>query len=108
MTQEFTMNVYTRRHRHEDTYSIERTKGGWKVKHMMSGGDGDKTGFPGLKRCLEQDYVNYPAGIVHYFEKIWELLETEEIDAPQAQVFFNELGEWISTCEKSTPDHIYN
>lgn len=102
------MPVFTRRWGHADAYKIIKTVEGWHVSHMMVGGDGYKTGFPGLKRCFDQDSVNYPSRIVDYFEKIWDLLEAGEIDEEKAQEYFNELGEWISVCERNTPSHIYD
>jgi len=108
MSKTYEMSVYTRRWGHPDVYHIQKNPEGWNVTHMMVGGPGDKTGFPGLKRCMEQDSVNYPAGITDYFEKIWDLLESKEIDEAKAQEYFNQLGNWISICEKNTPAHIYN
>jgi len=104
----FTMNIYTRRWQHDDCYSIEMTPTGWNVTQGIVGGGGDKTGFPGLKQCFEQDYVSYPANIGNYFEKIWEMIDSKAISDAKAQEHFNALGLWISTCEKATPSYIYS
>ena len=100
------MLVYTRRWSHDDKYTIEMTPKGWHVTQGMIDGDGDRTGFPGLAECFGQDSVSYPAQIGHYFEKIWKLLNANQVSDAQAQAHFDAIGRWVSECEKATPAYI--
>jgi hypothetical protein len=106
MSKGYNMPVYSRRWQHNDIYQIKRTATGWRVTNISVGGDGEKTGFPSLKRCFDQDGVSHPSNITEYFEAIWNSLESKEIDDKKAQEYFDRLGKWISECEKNAPEGI--
>lgn len=100
---EFNFKVYSNRWGRSDTYSITKTIKGWYVRHIAINGDSDSSGKPFLFGNLNQDSINYPSGLEYMVMYIWQQLDSREISQAQAQTMFDELGEWVSKCEKLTP-----
>lgn len=105
---EFNFNVYTRRWGHYDYYRIVRTNTGWRIKGASVFGDGecDKSGKPFLESFLNHDTVCYPAQIGEFFEWAWKMA-ADGATKEEIQQGLDDLGEWISICEKSTPRGIF-
>ena len=100
---EFTFTVYSRRWEHTDTYRLVKNDKGWNISHLAINGQSKPDGDPILFRNFEQDYINYPSGVGPYLEFIWGELDNQTIAAEQAQVMLQQLADWVSSCEKSTP-----
>lgn len=97
------LSYYTNRWKAQTTLSFTKTDDGWDIQHVAHSGPCDKYGSPHLKGNFDQDNVAYPKGIDGYIGHIWQRLHRNEIDLPWAQIMFDELGEWLSTCETSAP-----
>lgn len=101
---EFNLTYYTRRWNAPTTLTVVKTTTGWHISHIAIYGDTDKDGAPVLKANFNQDYVKYPHNVGGFLSFIWGQLHNNEIDQERAQDMFDEVGEWISVCEKSQPD----
>jgi hypothetical protein len=99
----FKLEFFTRRWNTDVTLDVKKTKKGWHISHMAINGETDPEGSPILIRNLDQDNVQYPEGVGGFLGFIWGQLHQEEIDSDLAQEMFDELGNWISTCESSQP-----
>jgi len=104
---EFTLTVYCRRWGHEDTYDIRRTSIGWDVQHISIGGSCDKKGQPFLIEILNHDTINFPEELPGYFEWLWDQAAEAGLSHDEIQRSLDELGRWISVCEKNTPKGIW-
>jgi hypothetical protein len=98
------LRVFTRRWGHDDVYTVVRTGTGWTVNHVAIGGDCDRTGAPFLYANFEQDSVKYPHDIGVALERLWEHAGEQNLTDAQIQPHLNQLGEWISICERATPE----
>jgi hypothetical protein len=112
MGAEFAFRVYVRRWRHDDTYRVTRTRKGWTFRHndeLATGRDGRIAGRPGtgLFHLLDHDSVNYPEELPGYFEWLWEQAADRGLDRDQVQQAINDLAEWVSICERSSPSGIF-
>jgi hypothetical protein len=102
-----TLTVYCRRWGRTDTYQIERIATGWRVRHIMIGGDCDTKGHPYLFKNLDHDSINYPAALGGYMDYIWRQAQANGWRDKQIQPKLNVLGRWISKVELSSPKGIF-
>ncbi|WP_104012200.1 hypothetical protein [Burkholderia anthinoferrum] len=103
MDREYRFKYHTKRWGHSETLRLRKIDTGWHVQHLAINGDSDKEGNPFLYANFDQDYVKYPTGLGGFFEFIWGELDSGNIDEDRAQQLFDELGEWVATCEMSQP-----
>ena len=104
---EFYFKVYSRRWGHYDTYKVVRTANGWDISHIPEGARSGKDGSPGLYNCLEHDSINYPEDLPGYMKWLWLQAEEKGLSHDEVQEALNDLAEWVSNCEKSTPRGIF-
>lgn len=104
---DFTLSVYTRRWGHEDNYKLKRTESGWHISHISIAGNCDKGGNPFLFENLNHDTVNYPEELAGYMSWLWEQAAKKGLTHEQVQNSLNELGNWISICERKSPGGIW-
>lgn len=100
---DFTLPVYIRRWEHKGIYKLKRTDSGWYVDYPSISGNCDESGNPFLFENLNHDSVNYPEELSGYMEWLWEQAAEKGLSHEQVQNALDELGEWISTCEKNSP-----
>jgi hypothetical protein len=99
----FKFKFYTRRFGSDVTLNVRKTDTGWHISHIAINGDTGPSGDPFLYANLHQDNVHFPYGLDGFFVFIWGQLHDNAIDDERAQAMFDELGEWVSTCEGSQP-----
>jgi len=104
---EFELKIYTRRWGHDDTYHIKRISSGWIIGNISISGNCDKSGKPFLFENLRHDSINYPEELPEYLEWLWEQAAEQGMGHEQVQDSLNQLGSWIATCEKSSPEGIW-
>lgn len=104
---EFYMKIFVRRWDREDTYRIKRTESGWHVEFLSIGGDCDKTGSPYLYMNLNHDGVCYPAQLGEFMEWLWDKAAEKGLKKNEVQRAINQIGTWISLCEKKMPKGIF-
>jgi hypothetical protein len=104
---DFKIKIFTRRWGHYDTYQIKRISTGWYVGHLALSGNCDKSGKPYLIENLRHDSVNYPEALPGYLEWLWDQAAELGLTPNQVQDCLNELGEWITSCEESSPKGIW-
>jgi|SRR5665647_716553 len=100
------LKVYCRHLNGNDFYQVEKTDNGWRIGHLttqLNNSDCDKQGVPDLFKELNHDSINYPEELGKYMEFLWDQATEENMPEKKIQEHLNELGEWISTVEKSTP-----
>ena len=103
--QSFTLSVFSRRWGHNDTYDLIRTETGWSF--MGSSIECDKSGNPKLYKKLEHDSINYPADLKGYIEYLWNQAREKGLSKEEVQECLDDIGEWVSMCEKTTPRGIF-
>ena len=110
---EFKLKVYSRRWGHDDTYTIARTKSGWTVRHVSDavavGRDGrvGRKSDSGLYEILNGDSINYPEALPGYLEWLWTQAAERGLEHDEVQAAFDALGDWIATCERSSPVGVF-
>ena len=106
--QKFSLEIYSRRWGHYDTYFLTRTREGWNFQGLMisNSGECDKRVAPCLYDSLRHDSVCYPAQIADFFEYLWEQA-AEGLTFDEVQDCIKMIGEWISNCEMNTPRGIF-
>ena len=104
---DFEIKIYSRRWGHLDTYQITRIESGWVIGNLSISGSCDKTGKPYLFENLKHDLINYPEAIPGYLEWLWDQASEQGLSHKQVQQALNDLGEWISICEKNSPKGIW-
>ena len=95
--------VYNNRRNCELNYSIKHTDQGWYIQHIAINGDCKPDGEPFFYMNFRQDYINYPYDFGSMLEWLWEKINNKEFDYSEAQKKLQELADWVSNCEKSTP-----
>jgi hypothetical protein len=95
--------VYNNRRSNELNYSIQYNNNGWHISHIAINGECEPNGEPYFYMNFRQDYINYPSGFGFMLEWIWEKIRDNEFDEIEAQKKLQELADWVSKCEKSTP-----
>jgi len=101
---EFYLRVYSNRWGHEDVYRIWKTDTGWEIKHLAINGPAKPSGETTLFSNLKQDYISYPYNLGDLMECLWEQINAGDISAPgEVQEKLNDIGQWISICERNTP-----
>lgn len=95
--------VYNRRRGSTIRYTISKTSEGWYISYIAINGNCSPDGNPFFYKNFNQDYINYPSGFGNQLEYLWEKIDNEEIDRDEAQEKLQELADWVSFCEKSTP-----
>lgn len=98
--------IFTKRWGHDDFYSIERIKDGWRV-YGFTIFETDKKASDLIKHILEHDSVIYPYNLETIFESLWKNAD-EEMDFNTLKSCINNLFAWISTIEYKTPKCIRN
>ena len=101
----FTFRVFSNRWGHEDTYKLQRTQDGWVIMHIAIGGPCDPGGRPFLFDNLRQDSIHFPAGLDDRMEWLWHQAGTKGLTHEQVQEGLQQLGDWVSTTERSIPTH---
>lgn len=104
---EFNMRIYARRWNQEGNYLIKRTESGWYVDFLSISGDCDKKGSPYLFMNLDHDGVCYPAQLGEFMEWLWEKAAEKGMNKTEVQKAINQIGAWISLCEKKAPEGIF-
>ena len=104
MQHEYQFSVYSRRWGHEDTYRIKKLDDGWHIGFKAHTGNCNREGSPILEANFRQDSINYPANIGFYMEWIWGDLHEKRIDDTEVQLRLQQLADWVSDIERSTPD----
>lgn len=99
----FTFNVFTRRWGRNDQYRITRMADGWRVEHVMIGGDCDEEGKPYLFKNLEHDSVCYPAQLGDHMRNLWKAAAEKGLSHAQVQAKLQEIADWVSLCEQRRP-----
>jgi hypothetical protein len=106
MGESFQFSIFTRRWGHYDHYWLIRTEKGWKITgdfpNSQEDLNSDKKGYPHVYDVLDHDFVNYPHHIGMYLEAVWNSA-AEGADWEEVQQALNNIAEWISFCEKSSP-----
>jgi hypothetical protein len=100
---EFKFKFFTRRFHSDVTLNVRKTNTGWHISHIAINGDTGPSGEPILSQNLHQDNVHFPYGLDGFFGFIWSQLQDGAVDDERAQAMFDELGEWVSTCEGTQP-----
>lgn len=103
----FKFRVYTRRWGHDDVYRMKRTSAGWEIHSMGPDKICHKNGSPELFRLLEHDLVNYPKALPDYVEYLWSQAESQGLSAVEVQKALDDLGKWVSICERNSPSGVF-
>lgn len=104
--EKFSMDIYTRRWGHHDSYSIIRNEEGWELSHLVHSGQGGKNAEPILSYILRHDNVSYPQNLPSIMEDIWVRAEEEGLTKEQVQDMLGRVAEWINIVEKNYPSEI--
>ncbi len=102
----FEFRLYVSRFKSEFTYRLARTGTGWQLDYKVHSGPTKPDGSPLLLANFEQDGVSYPVGIGDYLEYIWGSLHSGKMSDDEAAEKIQQLGDWVSACEKSQPEWI--
>lgn len=105
--EKFELNIYTRRWGHKDCYQIERTESGWRISILSFSGDCTKDGYPVLYSALDHDGVCYPKQTNIFLEWLWDKAHEDGLSKEEVQEALNEIGQWISNCEKKAPRGVF-
>jgi len=100
----FQFKVFSRRWGHDDVYHMTRTKTGWDVTYISIGGPCDKSGKPYLFANLQQDAIDYPAGLGGWLEWLWHRAKEDGLTAAQVQSSLDQLAQWVRNTEQSSPN----
>jgi hypothetical protein len=104
---EFNFSIYTRRWGHYTHFTLMRTENGWRISGMgLSNNVADKSGTPAVFEALDHDTVSYPHNVAEILKLIWKKA-SEGADKDEIKREINDLAEWISLCEKTTPRRIF-
>lgn len=95
--------IFTRRWNSDITYRINVTEHGWHITHLAINGECNPDGSPFFYSNFEQDQINYPSGFGAQLGWLWENIKNGELDREEAQAKLQELADWVSRCEESTP-----
>lgn len=107
MGQTFEFRIYIRRSRSYDIYRFVRIGDGWTVSALSHDGPCDRGGAPILFDALEHDSVNYPKELGEYVSCLWQASE-DGCDTHLIQQGFDQLGTWVSECERGTPTGLFD
>ncbi|MBK5482141.1 hypothetical protein JFV29_09415 [Peribacillus sp. TH16] len=101
--EDFKLRVHSNRWGHYDNYTLIKKENGWTVITMKIHGDeGDKLGSPAIEKAFDRESFSYPNDLGYFLSHIWDASETKTKE--EVQKYFDELGEWISTTEKTKPN----
>ncbi len=100
--EEFDFRFYSKRWGHKDTCRVKRTKEGWEFSLLNQRIPSRKDGLPGLERILSHEGVAYPITLPDYFRRLWKSA-ANGLSKEKIQEALNELAEWVSNTEKSSP-----
>ena len=107
LDKEFYMDVFTRRWGHYDRYKFTRNERGWHIQFLSNDIQANKDVKPDLNQMLDHDSVCYPEQINTFFEYLWNKAHDEGLSEAEVQRALNDLGEWISQCERYAPRGIF-
>jgi hypothetical protein len=104
---QFKLRVYSRRWSDHQFIHVTRTPTGWDFRYVAevsAGRDATVAGKEktGLLELLEQELIEYPAGLPGYFRELWDAA-FGGLNHQQVQDAINALGDWVSLCEQSSP-----
>jgi len=97
------IKVYNNRFSSKVTYKVNKTDDGWYVSYIAMKGDCTPDEIPYFYANFDQNYINYPCNFNESLEWLWEQIDNGEIDREEAQKKLQELADWVSICENSTP-----
>lgn len=101
---EFSFEVYNRRHDGQVTYKLRKLSDGWHISHFAINGDCKPDGSDLFYKNFEQNHINFPSGFGDFLHHLWSRLDTAEFTTEEAQAKLQELADWVSACEKSQPN----
>lgn len=107
LNNKFKIKIFSRRWGHKDSYTLTRTATGWDVSHLTYVGECNKSGQPTLLDSLKHDSINFPEDLGGYLEWVWERASEDGLTHDEVQEALDQLGEWISLCESSSPKGIF-
>jgi hypothetical protein len=99
----FTLPIYTRRHGHNDNYTITRTTTGWTLHANLYSGPCDMSGAPLLFECLRHDMVAYPKDVGDWLEWLWTQAKDKGLDKDAVQKGLLDIAKWIRVTETHAP-----
>lgn len=100
--------VYSRRHGHNDTYQIAKTRRGWSIRFMGIEGEGDKSGYPVLHGSLQHDWIKCPLGVGERLAALWDKAGELGMDETTIQQHLDALGAYMQTHERDAQGHDYH
>jgi len=114
---EFTVDVLSPRHGHNDKYSIKFNNDGITIDgvsnqatyvakesgEMIWTGYSEMTGNP-LVKLLENDHIYPPSVFVWALESVWRQWLDDEIKDAEVIEEVNKLFEWLNTVSRNMPD----
>lgn len=107
MNNEFRMEIYSNRWGHYDTYLLRRVAKGWHVEHLSYSGVDELEGdMEVLTSAMRHDNISYPSSIDYYMRSVWMRAKDEGLNHEQVQDYLNQIGEWISSTEKYSPQEL--
>jgi hypothetical protein len=96
-------NVYSRRWGHFDTYKLNKTPGGWYIKHLDISGNCDTYGNPIFYQIFERDCISYPSNFSEYLYYLWQKVDSNKWNERTIQPKLNALAKWVSHTEYYKP-----
>jgi len=105
---EYTFSVYSRRWGHRDTYRMNPTATGWDFGFITGSGHCDKFGEPCLYQNLDHDSIHYPEALPGYLGWLWDRINSAGMGQIEIQTALDQLAEWVSVCEQSSPTGIFS
>ena len=105
--EKFTLRIYTRRWGHDDVYYLSRSNNGWHIETITNRGESNKGGYPVLFDAFKHDGVCYPKQTGEFLEFLWDKAKEDGLDKAAVQKGLDDLGKWISKCEKSVPKGVF-
>lgn len=104
----FKIDIFSRRWGHTDVYHFKRTTKGWLIGSIAGIRECNKRGEPYFFKDLEHDSINYPKGLPGYLEWLWIQAKEKGLTHDQMQNALNELAVWINSCERNTPQGVWD
>lgn len=100
---EFRLKIYSTKAEDYLEYKLIRTENGWSFSSSCWEGECDKDGHPFLFKALRRDAIKYPNRLDLYLGWVWDSAQDKCLSENDLQRALDELGEWISLCEKNAP-----
>ncbi|SDH74077.1 hypothetical protein SAMN04487975_107134 [Planococcus glaciei] len=101
--EKFRLSVYSQRWGHNDTYKLTKTEEGWLLTfNKATDAPCDRFGHPTLEKAFTGESISYPNDLEYFISEIWDASQTKSKE--EVQGYFDQLGEWMSTTEKTKPN----